>query len=270
MSTKRLIIDGRAIADDIYTQLKERRAALPQQLSLGVIAAGADAVIDSFIRIKSQAAAALGIAIERVDLPSGASTEDAIRAVQELAARTQGIIVQLPLPRHFDTEAILAAIPDGRDVDAINPAVAEHAVLAPVARAALEILERSAVAVAGKRAIVVGEGRLVGAPAADALARLGARVSTVSLERGSMEDLKSADIIVSGAGQPGLITPDLIKDGVALIDAGASEQGGAIRGDADPACAEKASVFTPVPRGVGPVAVAMIFKNLFDLIEKKI
>ena len=82
-------------------------------------------------------------------------------------------------------------------------------------------------------------------------------------------ELRQADIIVSGAGEPGLIVPELIRDGAVLIDSGTSEQGGRIAGDADPACADKASVFTPVPGGVGPIAVAMIFKNLFVLISPK-
>ena len=90
-----------------------------------------------------------------------------------------------------------------------------------------------------------------------------------TLEEGSIEDLKTADIVVCGAGNPGFIKPEMLKDGVALIDAGTSESSGKVVGDCDPACAEVASVFTPVPGGVGPVAVAMIFKNLFDLMENR-
>jgi len=106
-------------------------------------------------------------------------------------------------------------------------------------------------------------------PSAWLLRRLGANVSVFSLEEGAIDDLKNADIIVSGAGNPGFIKPEHIKDGVALIDGGTSELKKRIAGDADPACAEKTSVFTPVPGGVGPVAVAMIFRNLLDLVEKR-
>jgi methylenetetrahydrofolate dehydrogenase (NADP+)/methenyltetrahydrofolate cyclohydrolase len=90
----------------------------------------------------------------------------------------------------------------------------------------------------------------------------------VTLEEGKMEDLVGADIVVLGTGQPGFIKPEHIKEGVVLIDAGASEMAGVITGDADPACAQKASLFTPVPGGVGPIAVAMIFKNILDLVER--
>ena len=89
-----------------------------------------------------------------------------------------------------------------------------------------------------------------------------------TLEEGSIEDLKNADIVVSGAGNPGFIKPEHLKQGVALIDAGTSELNKKLAGDADPSCANVASVFTPVPGGVGPVAVAMIFKNLIDLLAK--
>lgn len=96
------------------------------------------------------------------------------------------------------------------------------------------------------------------------LAEMGARVTSIG--RGdSLDPLKEADIIVLGAGEPGLVRPGHIKDGVVLIDAGTSESSGKIAGDADPACADKAALFTPVPGGVGPVAVAMIFKNLLAL-----
>jgi methylenetetrahydrofolate dehydrogenase (NADP+)/methenyltetrahydrofolate cyclohydrolase len=100
------------------------------------------------------------------------------------------------------------------------------------------------------------------------LKNLGARVSFFSHHEGSIGDLKEADIVVCGAGNPGFIKPEHIKMGAAIIDAGSSESKGKVVGDADPACATKASAFTPVPGGVGPVAVAMIFRNLFDLLEK--
>ena len=135
------------------------------------------------------------------------------------------------------------------------------------ALAVVEILQRKNVHIEGARTVIVGAGRLVGAPSAWLLRKLGADVSMFTLQEGSIDDLKNADIIVSGAGNPGFIKPEHIKEGVALIDAGTSELNKKIAGDADPACAEKASVFTPVPGGVGPVAVAMIFRNLLDLIR---
>ncbi len=264
-----MIVDGRSIAADIYSELADFFTA--HRARLGIVVIGENPVIEQFVRIKMRAAERLGVEMVRVDLPGTATTGQAIEAVEHLAARTDAIIVQLPLPKTADANAVLSSIPARKDVDAINPRHSiERPVEAPVALAVIEILQRGGVDIAGKRAVVVGAGMLVGAPSAQLLKACGAQVGMLTLEEGSIEDLKAADIIVSGAGSPGLIKPDHIKNGVALIDAGTSEQGKKVVGDADPACAKIASVFTPVPGGVGPVAVAMIFRNLKTLIEKNL
>lgn len=256
---------GRAIAANVYGRLEARRKLLPPRLVLGLLCGEPDTVMDSFIRIKARAAARLGVAIARVDIPLSAREAGARAAIADLARRTDGIIVQLPLPREWDVQKVLAAIPGSHDVDGIGDGAR---VMPPVARAVKEILESASIDPAGKSAIVIGAGRLVGAPVARMLEDAGAQV-TVITEGRSLDALAEADIIVSGAGSPGLITPEMIREGVALIDAGTSEQGGKVRGDADPACAAKCALFTPVPGGVGPVAVAEIFENLFDLVEKR-
>ena len=266
-----MLIDGRAIAEDLYLQLGKRREHIKKPIKLGILVGGVNPVIESFVRIKTRAAARLQVEMVRVDLPEGATTEMAVSAVHALAKRTDALIVQLPLPKEIITNVVLSEIPKEKDVDAINPTIpdTEHPVFAPVALAVVEILKRGGVHPKGKRTVVVGAGRLVGAPSAILLKRLGANVSMFTLEEGSIDDLKDADIVVLGAGKPGFIKPKHIKKYVAIVDAGASEVSGKIQGDADPACADMASVFTPVPGGVGPVAVAMIFRNLFDLVEKK-
>ena len=265
-----MIIDGKAVAEDIYKELSVRRESFKRDLKLGILIGGVNPVIESFVRIKNRAAERLNIEMVRVDLPEGATTQMAVSAVHELEQRVDALIVQLPLPKEIITEIVLSGIPKEKDVDAINPTIpdTEHLVFAPVALAVVELLKRGGVHPRGKRTVVVGAGRLVGKPSATLLKRLGADVSMFTLEEGAIEDLKDADIVVLGAGKSGFIRPEHIKKGVAIIDAGASEVSGKIQGDADPACAKKASVFTPVPGGVGPVAVAMIFKNLLDLLKK--
>jgi len=263
-----MIVDGKAIAEDIYSELKPFFAQ--RQAKLGIVVAGKNPVIESFVRIKTRAAAHLGIEVRRVDLPAAASTADGIEAVQKLAQECNALIAQLPMPKQIDVNAVLSSIPATRDVDALNPRHSgERLVEAPVALAVMEILGRNAIDSKGKRVVVVGAGMLVGAPAAALLRKAGANVSMVTLEEGSIRDLKEADIIVSGAGKPGLIKPEHLKAGVVLIDAGTSEQGGKVVGDADPACDTVASLMTPVPGGVGPVAVAIIFKNLQQLLNQR-
>ncbi|MDO8481489.1 MAG: bifunctional 5,10-methylenetetrahydrofolate dehydrogenase/5,10-methenyltetrahydrofolate cyclohydrolase [bacterium] len=266
-----MIVDGKKIAADIYAELTPRFSSLGRKAMLGIVVVGENPVIASFVRIKERSALLLGVQMMRKDLPESASEKAIINAVHALCENADAVIVQLPLPKGININNVLSAVPNEKDVDALNPAIPEEKRLvhAPVALAAVEILERSRIPIKGARAVIVGAGRLVGAPSAWLLRRLGANVSVFSLEEGSIDDLKDADIIVSGAGNPGFVKPEHIKKGVALIDGGTSELNKKIAGDADPACAEKASVFTPVPGGVGPVAVAMIFKNLFGLIEKK-
>jgi methylenetetrahydrofolate dehydrogenase (NADP+)/methenyltetrahydrofolate cyclohydrolase len=267
-----MIIDGKAIAEEIYESLDT--TALPKPV-LGIVVASHDPVIESFVKIKSRAAMRLGITLRRVDLLNRPTTADALAAIEKLAPEVDGIIVQLPLPSELDIEVILAAIPPYLDVDGINPAVleSERAVRAPVAGAIAEILKRNNIDLQNKKAVVVGAGRLVGTPAADLLKSLGAHLSVVTLESGSLDELKNADIVILGAGNPGFVKPEMLKEGVVLIDAGASDLPTTpgsltkIVGDADPSCACKCSLFTPVPGGVGPIAVAMIFKNLFTLVK---
>lgn len=251
-----MIIDGKGIAEEIYESLQ-----LLRPLTLGILVGAENPVTDSFVRIKEKAAARLGVTLVRHEIASDATTSVAVAGVAELVGSTDGIIVQLPLPQGIEVETVLAAIPPEKDVDGISP---HPKVRPPVAEAVAEILVRAAVDPHGKKAAVVGSGRLVGAPVAALLANLGADVHVLTLGD-SLDGLKDADIIVSGAGQPGLITPERIKDGAVLIDAGTSESEGKVIGDADPSCAEKCLVFTPVPGGVGPIAVAMIFKNLVEL-----
>ncbi len=265
-----MIIDGKAIAEDMYQALAKRRALFANEIKLGIVVVGHNPVIESFVGIKVRNAERLDVEMVRVDLPDTATQEEIIAALKDVAARSDAVIPQLPLPSGVDINAVLAAVPNEKDVDALNPSIAEgdRLVHAPVALAAVEILKRNNIKIEGARTVVVGAGRLVGKPSAWLLKSFGADVSMFTLEEGSIEDLKDADIVVSGAGNPGFIKPEHLKEGVALIDAGTSELKKKITGDADLACAEKAAVFTPVPGGVGPIAVAMIFRNLFDLLEK--
>ncbi len=266
-----MIVDGRAIADDILSGLRARRDEMKGDVTLGIVVAPGDPVIESFVRIKSKIAATLDISIQRIDLLEP-TTESAIDAVRSFKYNPviDGIIVQLPMPDGVDINAVLSEVPMKKDIDGINPFTrdAERLVRAPVALAVQEILRRTNISAHGARVVVVGAGRLVGQPTAAILREAGATVSMFTLNQGSIEDLKDADIIVSGAGQPHFIKPEHIKQGVVLIDAGTSETAGMIQGDADPACAEKASVFTPVPGGVGPIAVSMIFRNILDISQR--
>ena len=267
-----MLVDGKKIAGDIVAALEAERSLLPPVMRLGFLMAEGDEASASFVRMKTRIADKLQVVVLREEITD---TKQALRALERLVARSEGIIVQLPLSPSVDTDAVLRAIPASHDVDAVNPEVQQRLVRAPVAEAISEILARANIAAKSTKAVVVGAGRLVGAPAAELLRDLGAEVSVITETSGSLGELKDADIVVLGAGEPGLVKPQMLKEGVVLIDAGTSDlpaQAGhaaRIAGDADPLCADVASVFTPVPGGVGPIAVAMIFKNLFILAKSR-
>jgi methylenetetrahydrofolate dehydrogenase (NADP+) / methenyltetrahydrofolate cyclohydrolase len=263
-----VIVDGKQIAQEIIGGLQEERKGLKPIIKLGVLLGQGDAAASSFVRIKERVAERLGVVLVREELLPEAGTRTALRALERLLESVDGVILQLPLPERVEVGELLAALPAQKDVDGLGTGAL---VRPPVAEAVSEILARAGVAALGKKAVVVGAGRLVGLPVATLLQELGAAVSVVTQERGSLAELAHADIAVLGAGRPHVVRPEMLKPGVVLIDAGTSDaagQGGALAGDADPACATIASVFTPVPGGVGPIAVAMLFKNLLLLVRR--
>lgn len=208
--------------------------------------------------------------LEVVRLEDAATLEDVHAAVR--APGADAVIVQLPLPSSIDTQAALDAIPRSQDADVLSSFAYEHfvsgnadALFPPVVAALEEVLERADVSPKDKHIVVVGKGRLVGEPVALWLSRFSS-VDTITRDSGDLSLLKEADLVVLGAGEAGLVKPEHLKEGVVLIDAGTSESDGAIKGDADPSCATVASVFTPVPGGMGPIAVACLFKNVAALL----
>jgi methylenetetrahydrofolate dehydrogenase (NADP+) / methenyltetrahydrofolate cyclohydrolase len=263
-------IDGRAIASELLAKVKNDVERLGRELVVRAVVSEPSPATESYLRIKSERAKDAGMRLDIVRVPDGASIETIIEAVT--APGADSIIVQLPLPQGIESARVVNTIPVALDADVLSQSAYQRfanmergALLPPVAGAISEILERAHVTPSGKRAVIVGSGRLVGQPAALWLASQGAHVEIVTRDTGDLSMLTGADIVVTGAGSPGLVKPEHLKEGVVLIDAGTSESGGAIVGDADPACAEKASVFTPVPGGVGPIAVAYLFKNAAQL-----
>jgi methylenetetrahydrofolate dehydrogenase (NADP+) / methenyltetrahydrofolate cyclohydrolase len=257
-------IDGRAIAGEIIANLAQERN-LYGNIHLGILIGSNNPAVESFVRIKKRVAKELNVSVIEVKVSPKTKPKEILAKLGELAESSDGIIVQLPLFSDVDTDEILSAIPKNKDVDAINPSVKEEdrIVRSPVAEAVREVLHRSKFNVLGKRIVVVGEGRLVGRPVSNLLRKLRANVVVVKTGD-SLGSLKDADVVVLGAGSPYLVKPQHIKEGAVIIDAGTSEAGGKVLGDADPECERKASIFTPVPGGIG---VAMIFKNLFILLE---
>jgi methylenetetrahydrofolate dehydrogenase (NADP+)/methenyltetrahydrofolate cyclohydrolase len=266
-----MIVDGKKIAAEMEKEIVERLADLAQK-KLCFIIFGSDPASLQFVKRKTAVAERLGIRVKILQQPENISTEDAISVVQKAAEENcDGIVVQLPLPAGLDTEKILDSVPENLDIDLLGHNAKEKYTsgkskkLPPVARAVKNILDFYNIDLVGKKIVIIGNGRLVGEPVATML-RL-QKLPFIIIDKNTNEkerfaQVALADVIISGVGFPNLVKPEMIKDGVILIDAGTSEQNGKLVGDIDQACAEKASLLTPVPGGVGPVTVMSLFANL--------
>lgn len=263
-----MIINGKDIQAEIQQTLVGRIKNLSLTPTLCVLQLGDDPVTSRFVRMKQRFGESIGAVVDVVRLPEDCSFAQVLATVGQKNndPKCHGIVVQLPLPSHIDAEAVCNAITPEKDIDALG---SKSSYIAPVAGAVREILARAEADILDKRVVVVGAGRLVGQPVAKWFQEQGNKPDIVDIETPNPEcRFKNADIIVSGAGVPHMIKPEMIKDGVVLIDAGTSEEGGELKGDIDPDCAKKASVFTPVPGGVGPITVAVLFKNLLEAAEE--
>ena len=259
-----LIVDGHTIAAEILDTVARDVAILGRRPVLSILTCSPNFETKKYLQLKERKAAVSGITTRIVDVPKDATTEDVLSAVSEAVVESDGIVVQLPFPREIDIARVLASLPPSHDVDALNPTTS--AVLSPVVGACETILSRHRVPIAGKNVTIIGYGRLVGKPAKEWFIKKGAAVKVVTEEDEDIKDAcLGADIIVCGAGSPGILQPSMIREGVVILDAGTSEEGGVLRGDADPACARKAALFTPVPGGIGPITIAILLQNVLTL-----
>lgn len=261
-----MIVDGKALASEIYKDTAHLVERLPVSPAMAIITCDPNFETQKYLDLKKAKASALGVDLLLTVLPATATTADVVEAVRAAVKLTCGVVVQLPLPAHIDTTAVLSAVPSSHDVDAFMYETGTTPVLPPVVGAIDEIAKRHDVTWAGKKVVVFGSGRLVGRPAAVFASGAGALVSVITEDSVDVESLVlAADIIILGVGKPNLLLPHMVKDGVVVFDAGASEDGGLLVGDAHPDVAQKAALFTPVPGGIGPITVALLFRNLLQL-----
>lgn len=270
-----ILLDGKKLAQKMLDILKKEISESKKELRLAAVFVGDNQITKKFLEQKKGAAQDIGLGLRIYDFPETISTNELRGRLAEIVheEKNTGVIVQLPLPEHINTQYILNAIVPEKDVDVLsaralgNFFVGKSEVLPPVVGAVRAFFDEYGIECRGKHAVVVGAGKLVGKPVAVWLMNEGAAVSVVNeFTKDTSEFTKRGDIIISGAGKPKLITGDMVKEGVVVIDAGTSEAEGKVVGDVDfDSVSPKASFITPVPGGVGPVTVAMLFKNLISL-----
>ncbi|HML50248.1 MAG TPA: bifunctional methylenetetrahydrofolate dehydrogenase/methenyltetrahydrofolate cyclohydrolase [Propionicimonas sp.] len=275
------ILDGKAVAATIKAELALRVRALAEKglrPGLATVLVGNDPGSHSYVNMKHRDCAEVGIESIRVDLPADATAELVAEAVQGLNSdeACTGYIVQLPLPKHLDENAVLAMIDPDKDADGLHPinlgklVLNEPAPLPCTPRGIVELLRRHDVPLAGAEVCVVGRGITVGRPLGLILTRRSENC-TVTLCHTGTRDLaahtRTADIVVAAAGVPHMITADLIADGAVVLDVGVSRVDGKLTGDVAPDVFDKASWVAPNPGGVGPMTRAMLLQNVVDRAE---
>lgn len=300
------ILDGSRVRDEIKEELKPRVARLAghkRAPALAVVLVGHNPASEIYVRSKLKTSEELGMCSETLTPPDSITTEELLDIIQALNARSDvdGILVQLPLPKHVDTKRVLLAISPEKDVDGFHPYNVGCLVAGlPAPRACtpagiIELLKRYKIPIEGKRAVMVGRSNIVGKPAALLLMHKNA---TVTICHSKTVDLpavcREADILVAAVGRPALLTAEYIKPGATVIDVGINrldsrdavsrifrnsqeklaafdKKGSVIVGDVHPLdVADRSSAYTPVPGGVGPLTIAMLMLNTVESAERRL
>lgn len=287
------IISGTEVAKEIREELKAEIIELKEKHNivpgLVTILVGEDPASQSYVAAKNKTAHAIGIHSEQITLNEDTSEEELLSLVKKYNDddSINGILVQLPLPKHIDEGKVLNAIDPDKDVDGFHPVnigrmvLGEQCFLPCTPHGVLELLARSGVETSGAEVVILGRSNIVGKPMANLmLQKRESGNATITLchtrTRDMAEHCRRADIIVAAAGVPKLVTADMVKNGVAVMDVGVNrigvtESGKAkLAGDVDfEGVKEKASVITPVPGGVGPMTITMLMKNTVQSAKMK-
>jgi len=264
------LMDGKALAERIRAEVAREVDSFPRPLGLATVLVGDDPASDVYIRMKHKATVEVGIGARDLRLPSTTSEEELLTLVSELNADDEidGILVQLPLPGQIDEGRVIRAVDPVKDVDGFHPVNAGlllagtpgHVPGTPLG--VLALLDEYGVELQGANAVVIGRSDIVGKPAALLLLHRHATVTVChSRTRDLAAETSRADVIVAAVGVPGIVTPEMVKEGAAVVDVGINRTDDGLVGDVDPAVAERAGLLTPVPGGVGPMTIAMLLRS---------
>lgn len=281
-----VIIDGKKIAADIRAGVAEKVKKLKEngvEPCLAVILVGENPASVSYVTGKRKALAEAGIADRSVNLPENTTEEELLKIIDELNKDNDvdGILVQLPLPKHIDEDKVLLAIEPSKDVDGFHPVnvgnlmIGRKGFLPCTPQGIIVLLKTIGIETDGKHAVVIGRSNIVGKPVSMLLARKDVNCTVTICHTGTknMAELTvQADIIVVASGRPHTLTKDMVKDGAVVIDVGVNripdsskKTGFRLTGDCDfDDLVEKTSFITPVPGGVGPMTIAMLMQNTLE------
>ena len=271
------LIDGRLVSKKICENLSDEILFLSKKPCLAVIIVGEDPASRIYVNLKRKKAQELGIKSIVEQMPIATSQQDLLNKIEQLNNDNEvnAILVQLPLPSHIDTKAVLEKINPLKDVDCFHPynmgriATGTKPYVYPCTpKGIIRLLEYYNIPPQGKHAVVIGRSNIVGRPVAQMLLNENATVTICHSKTANLAEItKTADILISAVGQKNLVKPDMVKEGVVVIDVGMNRTNeGKLCGDVDFYGVEsKASFITPVPGGVGPMTICSLMQNTFDL-----
>lgn len=277
------IIDGKQISKEIKEELREEVSLLKQQgkeACLAVIQVGNDPASSVYVGNKKKACDFIGISSKSYELEETTTQETLLHLIKELNEddTVNGILVQLPLPKHMDEDVVIQTISPQKDVDGFHPIsvgnlwIGDQGFLSCTPAGIIQLLKRSEIEIAGKECVIIGRSNIVGKPMAALMLRENA---TVTITHSRTKDLKEvarrADILIVAIGKPRFVTSEYVKEGAVVIDVGIHrDENNKLCGDVDYAnVIDKVSAITPVPGGVGPMTIAMLMNNCVDAIRDK-
>lgn len=274
------IIDGKKLAQTIRSELKEKIALSPLKPSLAVIIVGNNPASEIYVKSKEKACLEVGITPQTIKLPETTSTQELLKLIENLNSdvNINGILVQLPLPKHIDTTTILQTIIPSKDVDGFHPINTgllsqnhPNAFIPCTPKGIIRMLKETTPDLTGLNAVVVGRSQIVGIPIAQLLINNNCTVTITHSKTKNLPSIcKTADILVVAIGKPEFITSEFIKDGGIIIDVGINRTQSGLKGDVKFDDAQKlASHITPVPGGVGPMTIAMLLENTYEAFLKQ-
>jgi len=286
-----IIMDGKALGQKIREGVKIKASAIKAKgvtPCLAVVLVGEDPASLSYVNSKEKALAEAGMESRDIRLPESTSEAELLSIIDDLNKdkKIHGILVQSPVPKHINEEKVNEAVVPEKDVDCFHPVSVGNLILDRpgflpcTPHGVLVFLKEYKIPVSGANVVVVGRSNIVGKPLANLLIRKEYN-ATVTICHTGTKDLAShtlqADILIAAAGKAAFIKPEMVKEGAAVIDVGinrvpdtSTEKGYRVCGDVDPAVAEKAAFFTPVPGGVGPMTIAMLLQNVVEAAERSL
>lgn len=271
-----MIIDGKEVAARVKAEIAKEAEQLAENggvtPGLAVIIVGDDPASKIYVRNKKKACEEVGFFSEEFALPEKTSQKELLALIDTLNNRLDidGILVQLPLPKHINEKAVIGAISPKKDVDAFSPfnvgrvMIGEYRFLPCTPAGVMELIKSTGTEVSGKRCVVIGRSNIVGKPMAMMLLNESGTVTVCHSKTQNLAEVTSqADILVSAVGKAKFVTADMVKEGAVVIDVGMNhDENGKLCGDVDfDAVEPKAGFITPVPGGVGPMTIAMLMKN---------